>query len=454
MEKEEKTQEIIENNKNLIRIMTENKDISQLYEREAGKLRKYYRMAAKIKPADLKKGKSDIPRAYMCAPKNSFLEDALNIYKNTTSYPLDFVLMTTMHLIGGILLEKNSKLVIRDIKKHKTTYGRSVNPNLFSIFLGPSGCGKTRAIYDLADQVGRKDSLLEFGSTGAGTFEMIEENPAGTFYRDEFQEIIKQMNTNPHAQEQADIILKGYNGDNLQKITKTIKEQRAIEGMEEAGLIKSPRFSFVGSCTFEGFQDAANEVMFQNGFFQRFTYTLAERETDKKRNSYILGSPKNRQYDQEILTSWKNKVLNQTIKEKYFIDLKACEYLDAIEPFAFKHFNTDRGYSTRIREAIYKYAFIFHILRGKSDSETIEMEDVFFALRLGFIHCQDLATLFDKLDKSENEQKIAKVRTFMDSFKTKQLRNPKPYEIAQRIRNIKNTEEAKYLLNEIKNRDK
>ena len=146
MAEERETKEQIEDNIEFIKIIVDDLKISQKYDREAIKLRKYYRLKQNVKPANFKKGKPDIYRAFMCAPANSFLEDALTVYKETTSFPLDFTLMTVMHLVGGYLLENNTTLHIKSKNRRGVeTIGKPINPNLFSIFMGPSGCGKTRA---------------------------------------------------------------------------------------------------------------------------------------------------------------------------------------------------------------------------------------------------------------------------------------------------------------------
>lgn len=356
-------------------------------------------------------------------PAGTILENALLAFQRSSDIPLEIPFYIIQHFISGFLLKKGVTF---------EWAGKKISPAIWTIILAESGEGKTFAQGVIKAAAGKDVDLFPEPASSAAFMESLKDNNNSLWVRDEFAQMLDQIETQTYFKEMKDYLLKLYDGcDELSRRTKS-----------DPIVVENPRLSILGTTVFSTFKNKVTEEMLLDGFAQRFSYAVAKPDKRKKMMAIM------RTYEPEnidpIKLSWK-KIRDMKIHANYTTSPRADMAFESGFDFLAK--NKDclpKSFFKRITFSSSKYAVLYHIILGK-ESSVLDEQDFAWAGRVCALQMQDAKLVLDHYNSSQLEHTIKLVEGVMRRFKAKG-KKATPRDIVQRVRSIKNVSEARNLM--------
>lgn len=291
-------------------------------------------------------------------PPGSLLEIVLKEFENNTNIPLEVPFITLFHYISAYLI--SSDVTIEFNNKH-------IKADFWSIVLAESGAGKTWTQKTIRDAFADNIPLLQGGVVSAAAFvDSLEDKPKSLWVRDEFLQVLKQIETPGPMCELKDYLLRIYDNEQIQRKTK-----KGIQTIED------PVLSILGFNVSKSFCSGMSAESLTDGFAQRFAYVLAKKDPKRHFSKYPIWSVNNEFWLQ---------VWNQTIEgihKSYKANKDAeTEFKKSFELLIAKTDDIDESFYRRVLWRAHKYALIYHILRGQAKNNIVDKESYAWAVRL------------------------------------------------------------------------
>lgn len=355
-------------------------------------------------------------------PPGSILEDVLRTFERHTDIPLELPFLGWMTYLSGFLCAQDMKIKINE--------SQEITPKIWNVALAPSGAGKTFAVNRVRKQMTAVPEMENAGS-GVALIQAIQRTPKGVWFRDEFGQLLKSMQTQPHMEKAKDVLLNAYSGDAIEHITK--KESIRVE--EHA-------FSILGITVGDTFLEQVGAESLIDGFAQRFNYLYAERDPNRPITDYPI------YFDDRKMTREDTRRAKRI--EKGMAELMARDDLrgtvltlsdDAMDIFTevfqdnFKNALPESFYR-RSMFTMFAYAAIYHIVLDKRGTE-IGNQAMAYAARLVMMHLKDTKKLLEKSGWSELHLLIEKCAEWKAGFESKHGKKPTARDLIAGVRQIK-----------------
>lgn len=303
-------------------------------------------------------------------PPGSLLEDILKGFSEirnngvpATSIPLELPFLMFFHIAAAYLVYNNVKLIVD---------GQESYCDFSTVLLSKSGSGKTwtknlfkKAFIDRLD-----DFVFELNPAGSAAFcQELEKHPKGLWVRDEVLQFFQQVeNPNSKLAEVYDYLLRIYDNENIERITKKDKI-----------IIKEPALCFLGMNVPETFIDGMTPTKLTDGFAQRYGYMLAK-DINIKDIRYWKRVP-----DWHVdTTGWAEKWerMIKDIQPAYTISKEGIETYRKIFEELSRNTDVNESFFRRIVWKLHKYALVYHIINFNANNPEIQSVSYLWAIRL------------------------------------------------------------------------
>lgn len=368
---------------------------------------------------EVKKSITEEWRGLVATPPGSFLENVISCFYNRTDIPLEIPFFTSLHYLSYYLLKTGV---------HIEFDNQIIKPDLWTVLLAQSGAGKTFASKAIGNFIDLKPNFPDVSSSAKFVEELSKHNN-GFFLRDEFAQLLKSIETQPHFQEMKDYFLRLYDGEEISRIT-----------MKNETIIENPALVILGITVLETFLDNVSPESLADGFSQRFNYVIARKDAKRSMRDFPLYEVSD--FKDDIKKSWEDCISN--IKhEKYFMKEEAKKgFITSFKLLCDA--NLPDSFLRRIMFRGIRYALLYHILLGDSSNE-ISVVDMGWAGRICALHIKDASELLDGHDKSELQNLITQAEKVIERLKEKG-EEISPRNLVRNMSKIKTTVEAKALL--------
>lgn len=323
-----------------------------------------------------RRGLEKIWRGVVAVPPGSLLEDICKEWQEKTNIPLEIPFHTFLSLLAGYLVEKNINVSVE---------GKIVSPDFWTIILGSSGSGKTWTKKELREIV-QAEEVSATGAAGAAAWlQTLSENPRGIWVRDEFLQLLKQLEQTGPMSEVKDYLLRVYDNETI--VRKTKRDEIVVE---------RPALVILAFNVFETFVRSMSIESLTDGFAQRFGYVVAKEDPKRPWQEYPMWK-----IPPESKTTWQDRW--NEIKGRMLTTYEAGE--EGIEAFkrTFKNLSgidIPESFYRRVLWKSHKYALLYHVLRTPEE-QTINEEDYAWAARLIGLELSNAAEVLEKAGFSD-----------------------------------------------------
>jgi hypothetical protein len=367
-------------------------------------------------------------------PPASVLDDILTHFERHTDIPLELPFIGWMTYFSGWLCSQDVKIKIAE--------GQTISPRLWNIALAPSGSGKTFAVNQI-----RKDMKavpeMENTASAVALIQAIQRTPKGIWFRDEMGQYLKSITTQPHMEKAKDVLLNAYNGDRLEHTTK--KEKIEVEDYA---------FSILGITVFETFLAQVGTEALVDGFAQRFSVIVAQKDAKRPMTDYPLyfddrKMTRDDKRRKERITKGMKALLGRDIKGQMLtVSEDAMDIFTAMFQESFKG-QMPESFYRRLMFIMFSYAALYHYLLGHTGN-TINNQAMAYASRVVMIHLKDTKTLLQEGGYGELHKLITKCQTWKDAWEEEKGRTAKPRDLIAGVWQIKTISEATAILKVLK----
>lgn len=371
----------------------------------------------------------DVWRGVLAMPPGTLVEDIVDEFDLKTNIPLELPFFLFFHFMAGYLLHNNICLKVEPARG-KTEI---VQPDIWTVVLAGSGSGKTFTSKSIRNGIpDLKDYFYDIAgiASTARFVDDLQKNNRKLFVRDEFNELYKQLNGNVTGplSELKDIFLRLYDNE-------TITRKRRDDEI----VIENAAIAFLGMTVTESFTKNLTADDIINGFAQRFSFIVAQKDQNKQMVDYPIYLLEKDSWNERWIE------LTKTIKYKTYIsDAKAVNaFKKAFILLSNK--DLDESFYRRQMWRAHKYALIYHILLGRGESEYIDPSCYGWAARMIHLLLQDCTDLLKTHGFSAIESNIQKVEALEQRLADKG-QEMTIRDIVRHIRTIKSVSEAKGLL--------
>jgi hypothetical protein len=356
-------------------------------------------------------------RGLMATPPNSLLESVVSAFYQKTDIPLEIPFFVTLHMLSAHLLSSGVSIKFA---------GTMLKPDLWSVILASSGAGKTFSSSYLEKLCGIDETFPEPASAAKFVQDLAEHNNS-LWVRDEFAQLLKAIETQPHMAEMKDYLLRTYDGKKISRRTK----KDVVE-------VEDPALTILGMTVLETFQDNVSPESMLDGFAQRFSYVIARNDPERQTRDFPI-------YDMESFKKEISKRWNATTKAikhtEYIIGNEAEEaFRQAFESLYQDVLSVPSSFFRRIMFRSVKYALVYHVLLKKT-SKTLDAEDMGWAARVCKMHLQDVSELIAHYNLPDFERIIRRAEEIRDECR----RDGRPFnarEIIRRLNQVKTAAQA------------
>lgn len=356
-------------------------------------------------------------RGMMATPPGSLLETVVNAFKERTNIPLEIPFFATMHYLSSSLLEKEIEI---DFK------GNKINPDLWNVILAPSGSAKSFTTNSIQAIIKVDDGFPEPASAAKFIEHMEEYNRTG-WVQDEFGKFLASLDL-PQLMELKAYLLKTYDGKKIERNT-----------MKKETVIISPALSILGLTVLETFIDELPAGSLVDGFAQRFSYVIAERDPERKMADFPVYSLQG--WDDQIRNEW-NRVLDSVHHKTYYIGQEAEEaYITAFRNLIPEFDQIEESFFRRVLWRGTRYALLYHILQKKESAE-IDAVDMGWAARVIQMHLKDAGTLLTEHNLPDLARILDRCQVVKERIEKKEKRALKPRDLVQSVHGISRVNEA------------
>jgi hypothetical protein len=358
-------------------------------------------------------------RGIIATPPGSLLEKTLDAFKRYTDIPLEVPFFVTLSYVSAHLLRNDASI---------SYLGKKIRPDLWTIVLADSGGGKTTS-NDVLAEVTALEPMPDSASA-AKFIDTLAEFNRSLWVRDEFGKFLSAMENLSHMTEIRDYLLQIYDGKRISRRTK-----------KDSVIIDDPALTILGLTQIANFGQYVTADMMLDGFAQRFNYSIAK--PDPERPMWMFPTYNYGAIVKAIGNGWQ-KLIETPLHHTYTISADGHEAFETSFRLLCKSHNIPGSFFRRVMWRGVKYALIYHILLGKSESE-IDVNDMGWAGRLCHIHLQDVAEIIRLQGMSDLERKLERVEALRNKFRDE----GKPFtarDVVRGVWGIKNTQEARGLM--------
>lgn len=331
-------------------------------------------------------------RGTIALPAGSLAELIVSEFERATDIPLELPFYQFFHLLSGYLLYNNINLHIELANQEPII----VKPDIWTILLASSGSGKTYSwsqISNLIDDNFIWHSFVGLKSGAAFVDTLAENNNNKLVVRDEFNEFYKQLLNDKSAM--ADIRDYLLLIHDHQKVERKTKDHYCV--------VENPALTILGMCVTQSFEKTVSDDDLINGFAQRFSYIIAEKDPKRPIENYPMYILDKSTWAERFL-----RLINKIKYDHYTANDNAVEgYVIAFKSLV--KYDLDESYLRRLTWKAHKYALIYHILTENGDKQDLTPIDYGWAARALYLHLIDLKALLETHGMSELQFKFKKV---------------------------------------------
>lgn len=306
-----------------------------------------------------------------CIPRGSILEAVDRYFWEYTDIPRELPFFYVMHFVMANLLQQGVQI-------HK---GKQVIlPDLWTVVLAPSGAGKSLSQKELNKALDAKINLFSEAKTSLQFLTNLRDQRLALYLRDEFAQFLKEVNKEPSMQNVRDYLLRTYDNGDIEHTTTTSSVK-----------VKNSAISILGYTPTKTLQLHLTKEMILDGFAQRFSYCVAEKD-----DRPIVGDYDFDRLADRISPLW-NKISSIPAHQIYTVSREARGAFNKVAQTIIgkaREENVDDSFSRRLAFTTYKYGLAYHFLAGKTTSE-IDAEDLGQAAQLVALHLRDLRKVLD-----------------------------------------------------------
>jgi len=361
-------------------------------------------------------------RGFPAVPPGSILETVLTAFKDCTDIPLEIPFVTTLSFMSGLLLEEKVRINL---------VGSLIAPTMMSVVLGESGSGKSFTHRTLTQTLRKPVSEFPEAASAARFVELLHSNNDSLWIRDEFGQFLKALQEQTHMAEMKDYILRAYDGAKIERQTK-----------QERIAVHEPALSILGFTVFETFRSQVPPDSLIDGFGQRFQYTIARKDPERRLRDYPLYDLS--EHFTRIGDAW-DRLNAIPLHPVYTVTPAAVE--------AYKSaFTTIRGVNEELPESFFRrsmfaavrYALIYHFMLGKETAE-IDEADIAWAARLVSLHMDDTRAILVDHGLSDLERLVQRAEHVCEEARSRG-ETVTTRMLIRRINAVKNVQQAAQLL--------
>lgn len=369
-------------------------------------------------------------RGIMAVPPGTLLEKILADFRRNSDIPLELPFFSTFALLAGHLLHSGVHLEFHGDESSDVV---AVDPDIWLLLLAPSGSSKSLAFETIRKAADSRVQEAMFNISGiqssAAFFELLLENNRKLAFRDEFNEMYKQLNTGGRLDGVKDMLLRLYNHEHIEWNTKK----------EGTRVIKDTAICFIGMTVGNSFFSTLAPDDLLNGTTQRFLPAIASDDPDRQMVDFPIFHFHSRPWKAE----W-TKLLDSIKHTAYVATEEALEgYKTAFKLLLARE--VDKSFYRRVLWSAHKYALMYHILRGRGGDQQLTPEDYGWAARVLLLHLNDLREMLFSSGLSPLQKVIQKTEQHI-----KHLRACKKPVTARAlvtgVRDIRSIQEARSLL--------
>lgn len=361
-------------------------------------------------------------RGLIAMPPGSLVETVVTEFRDKTDIPLELPFFTVLHWVSAYLLRNDIGIDVG--------HGQIVKPDLWTVLLASSGAGKTLTQKAVSKALGLDD--LEFKGNGcasaAAFVEKLEKNNKSIWIRDEFGQFLKALGSQSHMEEIKDYLLRIHDNETIERETK-----------KYTCTVPDSALTILGLTVWETFPRHVSAEDMVDGFAQRFSYIVAEKDAKRPMISYPIY--------QINSGGWRYKwdaLIGKIEFDNYVAGEEAIEgYKTA---FAMMHSATvPESFYRRLLWRAHKYALVYHILTGQGDRQEITAMDYGWAGRVLSLHVQDAMRLLEAHGLSDLEKLLLKA----EEARRRLLAEGRKFgarECIQQVYGIKTAAEARAIL--------
>lgn len=358
-------------------------------------------------------------RGLVMTPPGSFLERFIASFDKYSDFPLELPFFIFLHMLSGELLQRGITL----------EYDKKlIHPQIWSVLIAASGGGKTTTINAIRDNFHLSSPWDATGiASHARWMQDLAENNNKLVVVDEWwAEKRKMAPGKPLEELERDML--------LIRTHETVGHHSA-KGVDVT--IEHPCISYLGVTTEKMLENSLSIDDFYSGFCQRIRFIFAKREKDIRPARYI-----DLQY---LVDEW--RLIEKKIKYTHYRSHPRA--IDAIEQ-AFNFFRRsydrmDESYFKRIIDEAQPYALLYHIILGKGDNDTVDLEDYGWAGRLLGVLFSDAANFLKDNMAGDLEKKLQSVQRVYEKCMS-EGRTFTAREVVRHVYAIKTVAEAKSLI--------
>lgn len=361
-------------------------------------------------------------RGLVATPPGSLLSTVIAAFRTSTDIPLEIPFFATLHFLAAHMLAKG---VTVDFA------GQVVKPDLWSVVLAGSGAGKTFATNALGRFTGQDASFPEPASSAKFIEDLATHNNS-LWVRDEFAHFLKAIEQQPHLQEMKDYLLRVFDGKRVERNTK-----KATVSIDD------PALCILGMSVLESFKDSVSPESMLDGFAQRFSYIIAKSDPTRPMKDFPIYDL--RPYQDRIRSEW--DTATASIQHQNYVMGPDAE--DAFkESFSLLIPPNEQIPSSFFRRIMFRgvrYALLYHVLLGK-ETNTLDATDMGWAGRICGLHIHDAAWLVGEHGLPDLERLCRKAEELRDRIQRDEKRAITPRDVVRGIHGVRNTSEARSLL--------
>ena len=367
---------------------------------------------------------NDIWRGVLAVPPGTFIEKIIAEFDKKSNIPLEIPFFTFFHFLASYLLYNNITLRIKD---------RTIIPDIWTVVLANSGSGQSFVARELRDGIPPLRELvcdMSGFASNAAFIESLADNNNKLYIRDEFSELYKQIQcSGGPLSDLKDTMLRLFNNESIERKTK-----------KDHILIENAAIVFFGMTVEQQLSDILTAEDIINGFAQRFSFIIAEKDKKKKMIDYPIWDICTKDW----IDGWNNMINNVKPNTQYIVTTDGEKAFNS----AFRllcNEDLDESFYRRQLWKANKYALIYHILLEKGGEIEIGAQEFGWAARIIHLMINDCIKLLRDHGMSEIESKVEKVdalrRRLALKGKTMTIRD-----IVRNIRTIKSVAEAKAIV--------
>ena len=367
---------------------------------------------------------NEIWRGVLAVPPGTFVEKIVAEFDKKSNIPLEIPFFTFFHFLASYLLYNNISLKIKN---------RIIIPDIWTVVLANSGSGKSFVAKEIKEGIPDLNNLvcdMSGFASNAAFIESLADNNNKLYIRDEFSEMYKQIqHVGGPLAELKDTMLRLFNNEKIERKTK-----------KEHILIEKAAIVFFGMTVEQQLSDILTAEDIINGFAQRFSFIIAEKDKKKKMIDYPIWDISTKEWSD----GWSNMICNVKPNTQYIATSEGEKAFKA----AFRllcNEDLDESFYRRQLWKANKYALIYHILLEKGNEIEIGAHEYGWAARIVHLMVNDCLKLLKDHGMSEIESKVQKVEALSKRLAAKgqqmTLRD-----IVRNIRTIKTVAEARAIV--------